>query len=93
MYENCHVSASKAPRHLKIGIERAYIIIYHKMDLFLAEAITLAIIRLEIVMNRYDGLCDKISRSSLPLETDSMNIIFQHMLRHVLKLLNFGILF
>ena len=42
----------------------------------------LAIIELEIVTKHYDELCDKISRSSLPLETDSVNIIFQDRLRH-----------
>ena len=37
-YENCHISASTAPRHLKIGKERAYAMIYHKMDLFLSRS-------------------------------------------------------
>ena len=32
MYENCYISASKGSRHLKIGKERAYTMIYHKMD-------------------------------------------------------------
>ena len=81
MYENCHISASMAPRHLKIGNERAYTMIYHKINLFLAESIALAIIWLEIVMKRYDELCHKISRSSLPLKTDSVDIIFQHRMR------------
>ena len=35
-----------------------------------------AIIWLEIVTKRHDELCDKISRRSLPLETDSVDIIF-----------------
>ena len=48
---------------------------------FQAEAITLAIIWLEIVTKRYDELRHKISRSSLPLKTDSVDIIFQHRLR------------
>ena len=65
MCENCHISASTAPRHLKIGKERAVTMIYHKMNLFLAEAITLAIIWLEIVTKRYDELCHKISRKSV----------------------------
>ena len=38
MYENCHISASPASRHLKIGKERAYTMIYHKMDLFLSRS-------------------------------------------------------
>ena len=38
MFENCHVSASTAPRHLKIGKERAYTIIYHKVNLFLSRS-------------------------------------------------------
>ena len=41
----------------------------------------LAMIWLEIVTKRYDELCHKISRSSLPLKTDSVGIIFQHRLR------------
>ena len=41
----------------------------------------LVIIWLEIVTKRYDELCHKISRSSLPLKTDSMDIMFQHRLR------------
>ena len=36
----------------------------------------LAIIWLEIVTKCYDEVCDKNSRSSLPLETDSVDIIF-----------------
>ena len=54
--------------------------IYHKMNSFLAEAITLAIIWLEIVTKRYDKLCHKISRISLPSKMDSVDIIFQHRL-------------
>ena len=42
---------------------------------------TLATIRLEIVRKRHNELCHKISRSSLPLKTDSMDIIFQGRLR------------
>ena len=38
----------------------------------------LATIWLKIVTKRYDELCHKISRSSLPLKTDSMDIIFEH---------------
>ena len=34
----------------------------------------LAIIWFEIVTKRYDELCHKISRSSLPLKTDSVDI-------------------
>ena len=41
----------------------------------------LAIIWLEIVTKRHDALCHKISRSSLPFKTDSVEIIFQHRLR------------
>ena len=41
----------------------------------------LAIIWLEIVTKRYDELCHKNSRSSLPLKTDSVDIIFHHRLR------------
>ena len=81
MYESCHISASTTPSHLKIGNERAHTLIYHKVNLFLAVAIALEIIWLEIVAKRYDELCHKISRSSLPLETDSVDIIFQHRLR------------
>ena len=42
----------------------------------------LVIIWLEIVTKRFDELCDKTSRSSLPLKTDSADIIFQHTLKH-----------
>ena len=35
MYKDCLISASTAPRHLKIGRERAYTIVFHRMDLFL----------------------------------------------------------
>ena len=35
----------------------------------------------EIVTKHYDELCNKISRSSLSLKTDSVDIIFQHGLR------------
>ena len=41
----------------------------------------LAIIWPEIVKKRYNKLCDNIYRSSLPYKTDSLTIIFQHMLR------------
>ena len=41
----------------------------------------LAIIWLEIVTKRYDDLCHRISRSSLPLKTHSVDVIFQHSLR------------
>ena len=41
----------------------------------------LALIWLEIVTKHYDELCHKISRSSLTLKTDSVDIIFQHRLR------------
>ena len=47
--------------------------IHHKMNLFLW---------LEIVTKRCDELCDKTYRSSLPLKMDSVDTIFQHMLRH-----------
>ena len=36
----------------------------------------LAIIWLQLVTKCYDELCHKISRSSLPLKTDSVDIIF-----------------
>ena len=42
----------------------------------------LANIWLEIVAKLYDELCDKISGNSLSSETDSVDIILQHMLRH-----------
>ena len=38
MYGNCHISASTARRNLKIGKERAYTMIYHKMNLFLSRS-------------------------------------------------------
>ena len=38
MCENCHISASTTSRHLKIGKERAYTVIYHKMNLFLSRS-------------------------------------------------------
>ena len=38
MYENCRISASDVPRHLKIGRERAYTIMYHQMSLFLSRS-------------------------------------------------------
>ena len=41
----------------------------------------LAIVWLEILTKRFDELCHKISRSSLLLKTDSVEIIFQHRLR------------
>ena len=41
----------------------------------------LAIIWPEIVKKRYNKLCDNIYRSSLPYKTESLTIIFQHMLR------------
>ena len=44
---------------------------------FKAEAITLAIIWLEIVKKRYTELCDNVYRSSLLYKADSVNIIFQ----------------
>ena len=70
-----------APRHLKIGRERAFSIVCHTMCLFLTEAITLAIIWLEIVKKHYNEFCDNIYQSSLGNKADSVNIIFQHMLR------------
>ena len=54
MYENCHIPASMAPRHLRTGRERACTIIYQKADFFKAEAITLAMIWLEIVKKSYN---------------------------------------
>ena len=48
---------------------------------FEAEAIMLAIIWPEIVKKRYSKLCDIIYQNSLPYKTDSVTIIFQHMLR------------
>ena len=62
MYEHCHISI--APRHLKIGKKRTYTVI--KWIYLKAEAITSAIVWFEIVTKRYDELCQKISRSSLP---------------------------
>ena len=83
MYENCHISASLAPRHFKIDGERAYTIIYHKMNLFLSRRNYVGnIIWLEIVKKLYNELCDNIYRSALPYKTNSLNITFQHMLRH-----------
>ena len=41
----------------------------------------LAIIWLKIVTKRYDKFCHKISPNSLPLKTDSVDLIFQHRLR------------
>ena len=38
MYENCHIPASMAPMHIKIDKERAYTVIYHKMNLFLSRS-------------------------------------------------------
>ena len=38
VYENCHISAFKAPRHHIIGRERAYTIVHHKMGLFLSRS-------------------------------------------------------
>ena len=51
--------------------------------MFKQKAITLAKIWLEIVKKCYQKLCDNISRSSLLKTTDAMEIIFQHMLKHV----------
>ena len=42
---------------------------------FYAEAITLAMIWLEIAKKRYNELCDNIYRSSLPYKADSVNAI------------------
>ena len=47
----------------------------------------LAMILLEIVTKRCEELCDKISRSSFLLNTDSVDIIFQHMMGHGFPLL------
>ena len=53
------------------------------MDLFISRGKYVSNFQwLGIVRKHYDELCDKISRSSLPLETDAVDIIFQHMLRH-----------
>ena len=41
----------------------------------------LAIVWPEIVKKRKNKLCDNIYLSSLPYKTDSMTIIFQHILR------------
>ena len=41
----------------------------------------LTIIWPEIVKKRYNTLCDNIYGSSLPYKTNSVTIIFQHMLR------------
>ena len=38
MYEDCHISASAASRHLKIGKERGYTMIFDKMNLFLSKS-------------------------------------------------------
>ena len=58
----------------------------------------LALIRPEIVKKRYDKFCDNVCRSSFPYKTDSVTIIFQHMLRQSSlyflnknKMLNFDI--
>ena len=67
MYENCHISASMAPRHLRTGHERAYTTIYHKIILFLSRSNCLAIIWLEIVTKHYDELCDIISRKLIAI--------------------------
>ena len=37
-YEKCHISAYTVSSHLKIGKERAYPMVYHKMDLFLSRS-------------------------------------------------------
>ena len=58
-----------------------FFVVANKYLLTYLEAITLAIIWLEIVTKSYDELCHKISRSSLPLKIDSVGIIFQHRLR------------
>ena len=76
------MKASTTPRHLEIGTERAYTIFIIKWIYFLAEAMTLAHLWLEIVTKGYDEFCNKISRSSLPLQTDSVDMLLQHMLRH-----------
>ena len=55
--------------------------IYHKMNSFLSRSNYISNIWLEIVTKRYDELCHKISRSSLPLKTNSVDIIFEHRLR------------
>ena len=81
MYESCLISTSTAPRHLKIGKERAYTMIYHKMDLFFSRSNHVRIMWLEMVTKRYDDFCHKISRSLLPLKTDLVDIVFQHRLK------------
>ena len=48
----------------------------------ISKLVERAIIWLEIVTKGYDELCHEISRNLLPLETDSVDIIFQHTLRH-----------
>ena len=81
MYKNGHISASVAPRHLKIGRERVYAIFDHRMDLFLGRS---NYVSNDIGRNHreaYNELCDYIYRSSLPYKADSVNIVFQHMLR------------
>ena len=49
---------------------------------FQAEATMLAIRWFKMVRKRYNEVFDKLSRSSLPLKTDSVDIRFQHMLMH-----------
>ena len=81
MYENWHSSTSMAPKQLKTGRKRAYTIIYHRIDLFLSRRNNASNNWLEIEKKRRNELCDNIYRSSLPYKADSVNIIFQHMLR------------
>ena len=81
MYKNCHISASTAPRHLKIDKDIAYTMIYHKMNLFLSRSNYVGNNMVEIVTKRYDEICHKIYRSALLLKMDSVDIIFQHRLR------------
>ena len=52
--------------------------IYHKMNLFLSRS---NYVSNNMATNRYDELCHKISRSTLSLKTDSVEIIFHHRLR------------
>ena len=52
---------------------------YHNLSY--NKAIMLAIIWPEIVKKRYHELCHNIYRGSLLYRSDSVNVMFQHMLR------------
>ena len=81
MYKNCHISASMAPRHLKIGRERAYTTIYHKMDLFLRKSNYFGNNMAKNRKKCHSKLLDHIYPSSMQYTTGSLNTIFLHMPR------------